>query len=76
MELGSYDRAIAVTPDDSNNFAAFSRELYIGTAGTLKVTTAGGDVTTFANVGVGHLRLRVVRVWATGTTATGIVALA
>lgn len=70
--------AVAVTPSDTVALATESRWLYIGTGGskTLKVTMANGDVVSFGNVSSGDLLpLRVTLVWATGTSATNIVAL-
>jgi hypothetical protein len=50
--------------------------LYIGTGGNLRVLTATGDDVTFANVlGGTFLPVQVVRVFATGTSATDILAL-
>ena len=77
----SFERAATVTPSDSVDLGPIdggfphARGLYISTAGALKVTTAGGDVLTLPGVSAGHLYLAVRRVWATGTTAAGIVAL-
>lgn len=66
----------AVTPHDTNNLATFTRGLWVGGAGTLRVTLVGGSQLDFAGVPAGILLpLRVQRVHATGTTATGIVAL-
>jgi len=48
--------------------------LYVGTSGNIKVVTAGGDEVTFVGVS-GFFPVQVVRVFATGTTATNIVAL-
>ncbi len=50
--------------------------LYVGGAGNLEVKTAGGDKVTFSNVAEGFvLPVNVIQVFATGTTATNIVAL-
>ena len=50
--------------------------LYIGGAGNVKVTTIGGDVITFTATPVGSvLPVQVIKVHATGTTATLINAL-
>jgi hypothetical protein len=76
-------RAAAVTPSDTVNIPSVSGGtndegciLYIGGAGNLKVLTIGGDEVTFTAVPVGTtLQVRVHRVFATGTTATAIVAL-
>ena len=84
QKLQAY-RAAAVTPSDSVDVPSVSTQdgsgnngcvLYIGGAGNLKVTTAGGDEVTFSSVLAGSfLPVQVVRVWATGTTATNIIAL-
>lgn len=65
----------AVTPADGSDLANTARGLYVGTAGNIKVTTKGGSEITFTNVPVGILPVSVKRVWSTGTTASGIVAL-
>jgi hypothetical protein len=50
--------------------------LYVGGAGDLKVKTAGGDEVTFTGILAGtFLPVQVVRVFATGTTATTVLAL-
>ena len=50
--------------------------LYIGTAGNLKVTTAGGDEITFQGINTGtFFPVNVVKVFATGTSADNIIAL-
>jgi hypothetical protein len=49
--------------------------LYIGTAGILRVLTAGGDDVTFQNVPVGFFPVQVIRVFSSTTTANNIVAL-
>ena len=70
------DNAAAVTPSDSTDLAYTSRALYIGGAGNLVVTMAGGGDVTFSAVPAGSiLPIRVSRVKATSTTATSIVNL-
>lgn len=50
--------------------------LYIGTTGTLKVTTVAGDDVTFTGVLSGSFfPVQVRKVWSTGTTASNIIAL-
>ena len=50
--------------------------LYIGIGGTLRVLTAGGDDITLINVPNGtFLPIQVIRVFASTTSATNIVAL-
>jgi len=50
--------------------------LYIGTGGNLRVTTSGNDIVTFTNVQDGtFFPISVIKLWATGTTATAVNAL-
>lgn len=65
--------AFAITPSDSADLAEMTLNLYVGTAGAAKLTMFDGSVVTYANLAAGRHPLRVKRVWATGTTATGIV---
>jgi len=68
--------AAAVTPHDSTEFAVRTRALYIGSGGALTVTMIDGSNVTFVGVVAGSvLPLRVIKVLATGTTASSIVAL-
>ena len=71
---GPLSYAAEITPDDDADIATVSRALWIGTAGDLTVTMRQGQQVTFANLTVGWHPLRVSRVWATGTTASDIVA--
>jgi hypothetical protein len=76
-------RAAAVTPSDTVNIPSVNggtREegpvLYIGGSGNIRVLTEGGDDVIFYGVMAGtFLPVHVVRVFATSTTATNIVAL-
>jgi len=68
----------AVTPNDSVDLTIIPKALYVGGGGTvvLRGVNSGAD-TTFTNVAAGStLMVRPRRVLATGTTATGIIALA
>lgn len=69
--------AKAVTPHDVNSLAegAAVLGLYIGAGGDVAVDTAEGDTVTFVAVPIGFLPVAVTRVYATGTTATDIIAL-
>ena len=70
--------AVLVTPSDSDDLPGGLAKagLYIGGAGNVRVTMASGADVTFSGVPAGTvLRVAVRRVWATGTTATDIVAL-
>lgn len=66
--------AVAVTPSDANDLAQVTRAIYVGSEGDLAVTMFSGANVTFTAV-VGVLPIRAKRVFSTGTTATGIVAL-
>lgn len=84
QKLQAY-RAAAVTPNDSADIPSVSTQdgsgnngcvLYVGGAGNIKVTTAGGDTVTFNGLLAGmFLPVQVLRVWSTDTTATNIIAL-
>ena len=74
LESPGYDAA-SVVPSDSTDLTITSRAIYVGTSGDLRVTTASGSIVTFSNVPEGILPMRVSRVHASGTTATGIVAI-
>jgi len=66
--------ALEITPADID-LATFTRGVYIGVAGDLKVTMAGGDVVTFVGVVAGSvLPIRCSQIMA-ATTASSIVAL-
>jgi hypothetical protein len=84
QKLQAY-RAAAVTPSDTADIPSVSSQdgkgnngcvLYIGGDGDIKVTTAGGDTVIFAGLTAGSfVPVQVLRVWATDTNATDIVAL-
>ena len=65
--------AAAVTPSDTVNLREPSI-IWIGTTGSVRVLTAqGSDVTFSAVPGGAVLPVQVIRVWATGTSATNII---
>jgi hypothetical protein len=75
-------RAAAVTPSDTVNIPAVTGGsnngcvLYVGGYGDVKVDTIGGDTVTFVGINGGtFFPVQVLRVYATGTTATNIIAL-
>lgn len=64
-----------VTPDDATDLAWATRGINVATSGAVRVTTVGGDdATIYIAAGIAF-PIRVTRVWATGTTATGIMAM-
>jgi len=72
-DIASAYGGVAVTPSDTTVVPA-TRGLVIGVAGNVAVRFANGDILTVA-VQAGVAPLQVNRVYATGTTATGIGAL-
>ena len=73
---GAQDNLALVTPSDSADLSAPCNYIFCGGAGTLKVTTVGGQSVTVTGVVAGQiLPIRAARVWSTGTTDTNIAAL-
>ena len=68
-------RAQAVTPDDAADLPRATRALNVATAGAVRVTTVTGDTAVISIAAGAVFPIRVTRVWAADTTATGIVAL-
>lgn len=72
---GPATKIAAVTPSDSADLNPPCVALAITTAGNVKVTAVDGGTETFAVTAGQILPVAVSRVWSTGTTATGIIAL-
>lgn len=65
--------ATTFTNSDTINLPSPS-VIYVGGLGNVRVTTAQGDDVTFTTVQAGSvLPVQVIRVWATGTTASNLV---
>lgn len=65
----------AVTPNDAADLAMTSRALNVAQSGLVQITTTGGTTEVVYIVAGSAFPVRATRVWATGTTASGIVAL-
>lgn len=70
----SFSSAVAITPSDAaalpGTYSAFS----VGVAGTVRVDTASGQTGVSVTCVAGFVYpLRIAKVYATGTSATGIV---
>lgn len=66
---------VPVTPDDATDLSTPSRALNAAGSGYVRVTTTGGTTATlFIAAGIGF-PVRATRVWASGTTATGLTAM-
>jgi hypothetical protein len=64
-----------ITPSDSTDVLAVTRAINVAVAGVVRVTLASGQ-TGDVYVGAGTIfPARVTRVWATGTSASGIAGL-
>ena len=68
--------AFGIVPDDATDLPHTVRCLNVTTTGSVRLTTIHGDTETL-HIGAGiPFPIRAVRVWATGTTATGLRGLA
>lgn len=66
----------AVTPSDTVNLTDVPRAIYVGAAGNIAAVSADGSVAVFAGIPAGAiLPIRPVRINATNTTATSLLAL-
>lgn len=61
-----------VTPSDSTDLVRVTRAINVAVSGTVRMTTKDGDVADLFVAAGGVIPVRAVRIWATGTTATGI----
>lgn len=73
----NYKSAVAVVPHDTNSFTrGVCQGIYVGGAGNVAAVMEDGTVATFTAPPVGSiLPIRAVRVNATNTTATLMLAL-
>lgn len=72
----TYRNAWPVTPSDSANLQQPCNAIYIGGAGTLKVTTLKGQQVTFSGCLAGTIiPIGTTKIFSTGTSATNIVAM-
>jgi hypothetical protein len=63
---------IEILPDDGADLPQILSALNVATPGTVQVTTKDGSTGTIFVAAGTLFPLRVRRIWATGTTATGI----
>jgi len=67
---------IAITPSDTDELVNICTALYVGVSGDIKVTYAGDTVgVILKSVPIGYLPGLFRKVFATGTTATNLVAV-
>lgn len=68
--------AYSITPDDAVDLAVATRGLLLGAGGNVKVDMLSSGTITLIGLASGIVHpLRVKRVYANGTTATGIIGL-
>ncbi len=68
--------AFAITPDDASELTYITRAIFVGLDGDIKVKMKDGTAVTFQNCVAGSvLPIRASQVYATGTTATGLIGL-
>jgi hypothetical protein len=70
-----YNDALAITASNTVNLPKLTDAINVGAAGTLAAVLQNDQVVTLTVTAGAVLPLRVKRVNATGTTATGLVAL-
>lgn len=83
MGARTYHHGFAITPDNANNLPTVASAVYVGATGNVNCILFGdySNSTVFTNtsfVGVtagSTLDIKVIKIWATGTTATSIVGL-
>ncbi len=64
----------AIIPSDVNDLESIARGIYVGGTGDLRVRMVNDDVVTWPALAAGIIHpMQIIRVYATGTTATGIV---
>jgi hypothetical protein len=64
-----------ISPSDTDDLPRATRALNVATSGFVRVTTVNGDeATVYIAAGI-TFPIRVQRVWATGTDASGIVGM-
>lgn len=69
------EHLFAVTPSDGSDLSHVTRAIYIGSTGSIQLTTLGGETVTLQSgvlsAGIPH-PIRATRIWATGTSAGNI----
>ena len=65
-----------IVPDDGTDLSQVTTALNVSTPGTVRVTTSGGTTADLSIHPGQAFPVQAIRVWLTGTTATGIRGLA
>ncbi|MFF0949385.1 hypothetical protein ACFYE9_17435 [Rhizobium leguminosarum] len=73
---GTFDNALAITPDNDNDLSVAPSLIWLGTPGDVRITAMNGETVTLKNPNLlPFLFARAKRIHATGTTASDIVLL-
>jgi hypothetical protein len=78
IKSGTYSASgmVEIDPSDTEDLAHPLRGLYVGGGGDVRCVGPEGDVVTLKNLSSGQiLPVQIVRVYASGTTATDLVGL-
>lgn len=76
---GLASEPVAITPNDTATSLNEHDLLFVGGSGDITITPIGGDTAvagdkvTFSSVAAGWFPVPCIKVWSTGTAATGIV---
>lgn len=73
MRAGAPTHLALVTPSDSTDLSYISQLVYVGSAGTLHVTTVGGETLITPTLTQGWHPMELSRIHATGTTAGNLM---
>jgi len=74
--LEAVSHGVAVTPSDTTDIGFVTRAVWVGGAGNLSVTLESGAKVLLSGITAGSmLPIKALRLWATDTTATLLVAL-
>lgn len=71
----SFGHVVSVTTSDSVDLAVMCQAIRATAAGNIKITCPSGATPTLAFAAAETRYVRATRIWATGTTATGIEAM-
>lgn len=77
LHVGAPGRVyLAVTPNDTNDLTEIATSLYVETGGAVRFLSVKGDECTVTVPDFGWIFCGATRVFSTGTTASGIHAIA
>lgn len=76
METRPARKAVAITPADGSDLTEYTRGIYVGVSGDVKVDLVEEGTVTFVGLAAGVIHpIAAKRVYATGTSATIILGI-